>query len=85
MTSNSFLPARGDKSRESDRHSSDGSTQTIFQNGLYDYTNANDDSYGEPDANAVNIAGTINAIQQSLKILLIFYLILQPPKANTAN
>lgn len=58
MTSNSFLPSRGDKSREFDHHSSDGSTQTIYGNALQDDANGNDNSYGEPDANAVDILGT---------------------------
>jgi hypothetical protein len=62
MTSNNFFPTRGDKSSGSDRDSSNGSTQTIYQNGLYDYTNGNDNSYGEPDANAVDISGTNNDI-----------------------
>ncbi|GAA5817043.1 hypothetical protein MFLAVUS_010579 [Mucor flavus] len=52
MTGNNYLPSS--KGRESDRHSSDGSTQTVFQNGLHDYE-VTDGNFGEPTANAVNI------------------------------
>lgn len=54
MTGNNYLPSS--KGRESDRHSSDGSTQTIYQNELHDYE-VTEGNFGEPTANAVNIEG----------------------------
>lgn len=42
------------KGRDSGRLSSDGSTQTVYQNGLQYETDGN---FGEPNANAVNIEG----------------------------
>ncbi|EPB81631.1 hypothetical protein HMPREF1544_11651 [Mucor circinelloides 1006PhL] len=55
MTSTHHLQGSiGEKGREYDRHSSDGSTQTVYQNGLHDYE-SNGDAFGEPTANAVNI------------------------------
>lgn len=57
MTSTHHLQGSiGEKGREYDRHSSDGSTQTVYQNGLHDYE-SNGDAFGEPTANAVNIDG----------------------------
>lgn len=53
MTSNNYLPSS--KGRDSDRLSSDGSTQTVYQNGLHEYET--DGNFGEPTANAVNIDG----------------------------
>lgn len=53
MTSNNSPPTKG---RESDRHSSDGSTQTVYQNGINDYE-VNEGAFGEPNANAVDIEG----------------------------
>lgn len=56
MTSNNYLPSNGEKGRDFDRHSSDGSTQTVYQNGIQGF-DENDGGFGEPTANAVNIAG----------------------------
>lgn len=53
MTSNNYLPSS--KGRESDRLSSDGSTQTVYQNGFQEYET--EGNFGEPNANAVNIDG----------------------------
>jgi hypothetical protein len=58
MTSNNYLPNTGEKGRDSDRLSSDGSTQTVYQNGLHDYETTG--AFGEPTANAVDISGKIH-------------------------
>lgn len=57
MTSTKYLHG-GEKGRESDQHSSDGSTQTVYQNGLHEYE-SHGDAFGEPTANAVDIDGNI--------------------------
>ncbi|KAG2208507.1 hypothetical protein INT47_010203 [Mucor saturninus] len=49
MTNHDIYPNKG---RDSGRLSSDGSTQTVYQNGLQYETDGN---FGEPNANAVNI------------------------------
>lgn len=58
MTSHNYLPSnKGEKGRFSDRPSSDeGSVNTVYQNGIPDYDDG-EGGFGEPTANAVNIAG----------------------------
>ncbi|CAO3650950.1 unnamed protein product [Mucor hiemalis] len=68
MTSNNYLPSNGEKGRDFDRHSSDGSTQTVYQNGIQGF-DENDGGFGEPTANAVNIAaakGEYSELKQEL-------------------
>ncbi|KAI8072245.1 ABC-2 type transporter-domain-containing protein [Gilbertella persicaria] len=60
MSSNKYLSEKGEQ-QDLDRHSSDGSTQTI--NGLQNYEIA-DQSYGEPDANAVDIKAAKSEYQE---------------------
>lgn len=74
MTSNKYLPNSGEKGRDTDRLSSDGSTETVYQNGLHDYETTGD--FGEPTANAVDIAGTF---QKNQAINLSGFLNYSPP------
>jgi hypothetical protein len=58
MSSNKPLSKEGGYRRDFDQHSSDGSTQTVIQNGTVSYDHVSD-SFGEPNANAVDIEGMI--------------------------
>lgn len=68
MTSNNHLPSNGEKGRDFDRLSSDGSTQTVYQNGIQDF-DENNGGFGEPTANAVNIAGKKKKEKKQIEII----------------
>lgn len=57
MTSTKHLHG-GETGRESDQHSTDGSTQTVYQSNRHEYE-IHGDAFGEPTANAVDIDGII--------------------------
>ncbi|KAI9478569.1 MAG: ABC-2 type transporter-domain-containing protein [Benjaminiella poitrasii] len=68
MSYNQNLPTGGEKGRDPDQHSSDGSTATVYQNGLNNY-DIGSHSYGEPSANAVDIEaakGEYNQLKREL-------------------